>query len=464
MIVYHTSETNFWSDRKGYRLMWSGCKHYLQGIAKILPPGHYPKTNQHGGVMPATPKECDAFTNKRVATIMRRCAESGKLTRHDVFKLRKCFAFIWQTQGKGGTNDNFPCMPNVIASINAETLKRKVRVNTPMKKPTAEQIKSAFTKGWTKKTGMPFLRWCQCLMAGYDQFFNGHRPKSDTSRVKINSENLAEAEHRHVMSAEEGWCSSGFQGGRSKLTGMRKGRPWRAYRVCHCVGAKHVSPPEEALEFDLEGNPKSIPTWFTECPVACYEVIMKTQGHLLDTKKGLYKTWSTTRGCWNERNHGDVAAMAFEFLKIQGVEGEFDPHCGRKTYGALCDHLRPQIPYQTSFQVHGDLAETWSNAYQFGMRRSNYSVREQSRDPTMCCKSGRLLAQWLGRGKEAKADLDPTQAMLLMIAQRMGIGDQADNLLYGPKKEKRKREDDKLPKRQLFPKKPKKESDDEDEG
>ena len=454
MIVY----------RKGFRLMWRGCKHYLQGIAKILPPGDYPKSNQHGGVMPATPKECDPFTNTRVRSIVRRCAESGMLTKDGIYKLRKCFAFIWQTQGNGGTTDNFPCMPNVIAAINAESLKSKVRVNIPMKKPTAEQIKTAFTKGWTKETGMPFLKWCQCLLAAYDQFFNGHRPRSDTNRVKTNSETYAEAEHRHVMSAEEGWCSSGFHGGRSKLSGMKKGqRAWRAYRVCHCEGRKHVSPPEEGLQFDLEGNPKAFPTWFTECPVACYEVIMKTQERLLKKKQGPFKTWSTTNGRWNTTNHGDVAAMAFEFLKVQGVEGEFDPHCGRKTYGALCDHLRPQIPYQTSFQVHGDLADTWANAYQFGMRKSSYSVREQSRDPTMCCKSGRLLAQWLGRGQPAKADLDPTQAMLLMIAKQMGMGDKADTILYGAKPEKRKQDDAKLPERQLFPKKPKIESD-EDEG
>ena len=337
--------------------------------------------------MMATPKECDPITPSRVRAIMFRCGESGKLTKDELGLVRRCFAFIYQTQGKGGVNENFPCMKNCFAAIDADALKPIFKPNVPLRMPTGDELKKAFTTPWTKECGVPFLMWCQLLLASYDTFFNGHRPRSDTGRVKKNSSSEIEAKTRHIVNAGEGWGSTAFHGGRSKLSGIAKGRPWRAFRVCHCPGGNHVSPKLDYDEepWDAEGNMTAPIDWTTECPVACFQVVTKSQVYLHPKYVGLFKQWNPNKRRWRKDNIDNIAKMALRFLEVQGIQGQFDEHCGRKVYGRICDAMKPQIPYKDSFQVHGDLPSTWHMAYQYGMQPTKYSTRSGHKAVTPRC-------------------------------------------------------------------------------
>ena len=446
--------------RQGYRLMWKACPKYLRsfGLGK---PGSFDADNQHGGVMPALPHEMKLITDARVRRITSRCAYSGKMTIAELKVVRKTFSFVYQTQGKGSSKDNFPCMRSTWDDLDADALKATFRPLKPTKMPSADVLKRAFTKPWSPDCGVPLLIWSRNLLAAYDTFLNGHRPNVDTGKVKHDSETDQEAQHRHLFDLAEGWQSTSMHGGRAKLTGLRKGRPWRSYKVCHCPGDRHTPLPVDKdgtciLYYSRkDGNVNDMttgelltqPTWTTECPVAAAELVLGSQYNLDPKKRGLFKLWNKKNCQFGVRNVGNVANLALQFLKDQADEKldetEYDRHGGRKVLGRICDAL--QIPYHESFQVHGDLPSTWSDKYQFNMAPTEYTKREQADNAIACIACGRRVAQWLGRGVPLKPKLGLTQRMLRGLYNMMGKSAMVNQIIAGL-------DEDSLPQKRESPK------------
>jgi hypothetical protein len=424
---YNRSKKAMQGYRCGFNLMWRCCPRYLTSIGVKRPGKFLMKHNQHDGVMWCMPHECRMITDFRVNRIMADCGHSGKVTLAELKLIRRMFSFTFQVQG-GGRCENYPCMKGAMADLDADALKPTWRPTVPTKLPPAEALRSAFTKPWTPETGVPFLLWCQMLLAAYDTYFNGMRPNEDFSRVKADSTTPQMAATRHLRDLHAGWASTAFLGGRSKLSGLRKGRPWRRYLCCHCPNDEHVSVPED-VEYGVtrDGNLIEPPTWQTDCPLAADEMLLRTQYYLPETRRNHYKTWSVKKGKWNLSNVDDVASLALKFLQTQGVNGDYDRWCGRKVYGRICDELK--IKYCESFHVHGDLPSTWSERYQFMMPSTEYVKREQADNPLACIQSGRKIARWLGRGKVLKPELTKTQKLLRALLRRHGDGDLFDAVM-----------------------------------
>ena len=112
-----------------------------------------------------------------------------------------------------------------------------------------------------------------------------------------------------------------------------------------------------------------------------------------------YPKWNK-RGHYGAWNHGDVASLANRWLEIQGqsCDGhDFDRNCGRKSLARWLAELG--IPYKESIHVHGDLEEVWRDAYQDGLHKSHYRVREQSKDADTATKALRSFAKWINGRK-----------------------------------------------------------------
>ena len=98
--------------------------------------------------------------------------------------------------------------------------------------------------------------------------------------------------------------------------------------------------------------------------------------------------------------------LAIDWLEMQGACTEanrYDSNAGRKSLGKWTRHL--DIPYQQSFQLHGDLWEVWHDSYEEAVPKSKYEVRKQSTEPDIACVALRKFANWLGRGVKVKPKL-----------------------------------------------------------
>jgi hypothetical protein len=433
--------------RRGFRSMWrvEGVAKYLVGI-KAKRPGKYHKWNQHGGEMWSLPCECRMMTETTVGNVLEKCGDSERITFDNLLEIRKMLSFTFQVLG-GGRGENFACVGSAFDAMDADTLKPTFRSLIPKRMPSAAQLHAAFLQKWTAAKG-PYILWCQKLVAAYDSFFNGLRPNIDFSKLKKQCP-LQVAAVRHLRDLAAGWASTHLVGGRAKLSGLRKGRLWRRYICCHCPGGTHIEVPAD-VEFTIkrDGTLLEPPTWCTTCPLAANEVILRGQWRIPEERQSVYKVWGSS-GRWTLRNVGNVPALAFEWLKIQGVDDDFDQWCGRKVYGRLCDEL--EIKYPESFPVHGDLPDTWQGHYQFGMGKTDYTNRDQPDDPRACIQSGRKIARWLGRGKVIPPpEPDENTVMLKAIFNMLksaGVG-----VPSGCKKEEaacKKEEERTVPKRRL---------------
>ena len=77
----------------------------------------------------------------------------------------------------------------------------------------------------------------------------------------------------HTINHDQGWACTGYDGGRNKLPGKKRGtRPWNMYVVCTCEGGIHKPPPEDFEHtFTAEGNVAETP-FCTVCPLNCMEL------------------------------------------------------------------------------------------------------------------------------------------------------------------------------------------------
>lgn len=420
--------------RYGFRLAWDHAPKEMKR-AKIKPVGSYDWNNHHRGEMFGWPNECN-MTNLKASKILRACKNCGNMTLDQVKSVRKMLAYAYELCG-GKQGENWPCVKGLMHTIQVSKLKPKTKEVLPLNIPTPTQLKKAFLKEWTPDNSWHFVPWCVGLIASWDAFVCGCRSDTDHDRIKksrIHSKNWA-----------QGWQCTSYEGGRAKLTGMKKGsRPWWAWRVCMCPGNKHVRPPQNYnTELDENGDPKSKKVaWCTTCPLACTELLWTLQ---YGTKeKRMYPKWlpptKKLRGRFGDSNINEVSKHAAKWMDEAQQVGKFDHFSGRKCLARWVSHLK--IPYAESVHIHGDLHQVWGKNYQEDIPKSVYSIRNQSREPETACKALRKFAKWCGKGLPYDSRLKKSDRFMYAVLKALGKGKIADIIKHEMPSESDDEEDD----------------------
>ena len=186
-------------------------------------------------------------------------------------------------------------------------------------------------------------------------------------------------------------------------------RPWNCYFVCLCPKGKHVALTENwAWAFDKEGNYRTPPTFCTECPINALQFKNFRAG---DTPMHLFSKWTKTPQNYAS-NHGNPVLIAIEWLSAQGCNGArpYDTNAGRKSLAGWLD--KTNTPYPQGFEIHGDLFDVWSDAYQPNVPYSDFGRRKQSTSARICTKALRRLAHFLGRDQVPDVPVMDLQTML----------------------------------------------------
>ena len=368
----------------GFRLMWREVPGWMKKF-KIGEVGSFDQWNGFKGKCWAWPSECK-LSNHQAQTIFWRIFQKKTMTMTQMNVLSKALSFAFELRG-GAPGGNWPGVDEVreIVKVQHQLLAAPKGSVIPNLIPTPPEIKIAFTSEWTPENAMSLLPWSQGLVCAKDGFLDGLRPVEDIDRIKKSRE--VEVDWKN------GWMRTGFQGGRAKLCGDKKGtRPWGLWTGCHCAGGEHVGPPEDFwLYVDKEGNPKDGVeiTWDTTCPLAALQLVWQTQGE----NKRRYAKWSTVTGrCMPTTNIADPVAFAIDWFVAQGVcpaNRRYDHNSGRKCFARLARHCDLEFP--AIFQVVGDLPSTWRDHYDPDLPVSAFTKREQSRDPSVCTVASRTF-------------------------------------------------------------------------
>ena len=410
--------------RYGWRLMWRACP----GIMKkhnIRPSGSYDPKNCHKGEMWGWPKECN-MTNNKAKRILYACYSSGILTYHQMRDVRRSLAYSYElvTGGDVDKQTNWPGVKSTWKVFNMNMLPKTGESYIPLNIPLPDHLKVAFTTEWTPKTPMPFIQWAVGQTAAWDWAVCGARSREDLKRIKFAP--------RHVLNMRERWQASMFHNGRAKLCGTKKGsRPWWCYRVCLCPGQAHISPPEDfGLYLDKKGNPMIEIRWNTNCPLACIQLYTSM---LQPTEQRMYPKWLPRTGRFGKANVDDVVKLAINWFVAQGACSQnkrYDTNAGRKSLARWCRRLN--VPYPESFEIHGDLWETWSKHYEKDVPgNNNMERREQSRNPDDCTKALNRFANWLGKGKTVRPQLSRHERYLHHHMAMLGGAKTAKKIAYG---------------------------------
>jgi hypothetical protein len=407
--------------RTGWNKMWEIIPGEMMKM-KIKPPGSYDPWNCHGGKMWGWAKECN-MTDKKAQRIMFKLYESKKLTENQLKNCRKTLSYAYELCG-GDAKKNWPSIKQLFTkAFNMKSLPkgRECHSTKPTRIPTPEQLKRAFMKQWVRNK-MPFTVWAVAYVAAYDWAVCGCRSKEDLKRLKRSI--------RHVINRRERWQASEFYGGRCKLAGNKKGtRPWWSFRVCLCPGQHHISPPKNFGQcIDKTGNPTVEVRWNTACPVACLEFYTSMMDPL-DIR--CYPKWSNGR--YGKDNVDSVVDLAVWWFDVQGEKSydgrPFSTNAGRKALARWCQKLN--ISYAESFQIHGDLYETWADHYEDFVPKDRHQVREQSKCPDEATKALCRFANWLGRGKRVRAQLNRHERFMYHHMKAHGRHEEAHKVAHG---------------------------------
>ena len=415
--------------RNGFNIMWRTVPKIMRAC-RVLPPGSYDRHNHHNGVMPGWPKE-STLTNLRVSKILRACIQSKKLTLSQLETVRKSMSYLWELTGKKTKREsNWPCVGTTFEStVRKENLRPTDKSRAMcLRVPRPQDLRKAILKGWTPDNKYPFIQWLGMFLCFWDSQVCGARAKVDVEKIKKSRE--------HDYNFKAGWQCTAFKGGRAKLTGMKKGsRPWSVYRICLCEGEKHIRPPKTAWSYiDEHGNPTKDLGFDHRCPLAAVEMVWQCQLEDDEPKRDYpnFVKWSRKSEAWyGPLNVGDPTQAGLNWLAAQGV-GEFDHNSGRKSLASWCRKLH--VPYQLSFQIHGDLYDVWLKHYQddLNLADPHSKIREQSTDPMVATAALRIFAKYLKRGINA---YEPQMTLVerqnqILIAQYMGQ-EAANNVLLG---------------------------------
>ena len=419
--------------RYAYRLLFQtpSVRKYCRQIG-LKEPDTYNKRNQHGGVMFALPSEF-TLTDKQAGKIMFKAYRAHTLTFVQLKVIRKMLSYAYQLKGHG-PKTNWPSIPGVWDVVNEKKCADQKNFVLPTRIPRADQLKAAFTgKGWSPELGVSLLNWSRGCLLAWCWGVLGARSEEDLKRIKDGD--------AHGSNAREGWAWSKFHNGRCKLPGKKANtRPWRAWFVCLCKGGKHV-PVQADIEYymDANGNATVPVTYQTGCPVACHELVVRC--HWRDnfglpgqdeakTHVRIFNSWTKGKKFSGQGNGPtDLVALAFEWLKLQGVEETFDRNAGRKALSQWCHKLR--IPYHESVQIHGDTESVWGGSYQKRMPPSGYKERRQSNVASVATMALRKFALILcKRGLAWKPDLTRPERFIHAFLEAKGEKERAYRIAH----------------------------------
>ena len=428
--------------RYGFRLWWRGCPKYLRqiGMGKV---GSFCKSNHHHGEMFSLPGEF-SLTKEQAAKVLFKCYKSKKFTYSQMRTIKKTLSYAYQLQG-GIPGKNFETIPGVWLIVREEggTTKPQEHFCLPTRVPLPAELKKAFTTEYREECGWCYVDWNRGLLETWDWGVLGTRSVEGMKRIKTGKQ--------HGIDHREGWGWTALNGGRPKLCVARKGiRQWRVWRVCMCIGGKHIPLPQDAeYTIDKKGNLMEPPNWCTCCPVNAMELQFRLQDHLEGERHDdsyshvrVYRKWDKTRRRAAKDSQGDPVDHALKWLKCQGIERDFDTNAGRK---ALSRWLRElNILHEESVQIHGDLEEVWEKSYQKGLPKTGSKVRNQSDEPDVACSALRKWARFCNRGLAVPAAvLSTTDEMLIAVLESLGKGERARQILNRGQFPKKEEEDPK---------------------
>ena len=265
----------------------------------------------------------------------------------------------------------------------------------------ASMSKVAFTTAWTKETSWSYPRWCVGYMLDWDWIVIGSRCKEDLKRIKYS--------RNHGISKTSGWMWTQFLGGRCKVEAKLGVRPWKAWRTCMCIGGEHKGLPNDFREcyqlFGKDGNPKVEPTWTTQCPLTCWEVITHWLKRSMVENNRVYPKWNP-RTCrfgkediGRDRMHTEMTA----WLNVQKANPEglaLNTNSGRKSFAKICEAV--DMPYRENFEYQADQWKNWVKYYQPSCEKDlTFTRRDQSEDPEVCCRGHVRMRNAWARGKPA---------------------------------------------------------------
>ena len=144
-----------------------------------------------------------------------------------------------------------------------------------------------------------------------------------------------------------------------------------------------------------------------------------------------YPKWDNGR--YSKDNVDAVVDLAVWWFEVQGEKSydgkPFSTNAGRKSLARWCRKLN--ISYAESFQIHGDLYETWADHYEDFVPKDRHQMREQSKCPDEATKALCRFANWLGRGKRVRAQLNRHERFMYHHMKAHGQHDKAHKVAHG---------------------------------
>ena len=398
--------------RCGYNVMWKHAAEYMEK-KKLPKPGTFEQTNHHGGKLWAMPNECK-LTGLQAARIMEICYEAG-VSEAQLRQVKKSLSYAHFLR-TGTVSRNWKEVKNMWDTFMGN-FGEVVRPTKPEHIPTPDQLKAAFTRPWVPEGGMSLMMWAVALLISWDWAVAGLRSKCDLNKVKLSKE--------HDVNGVEGYSSTGFVEGRSKLCGRKRGsRPWRVWRICLCPKGEHINVPDD-VEINKAGNPLTEPAWTTNCPVACHQLVLKLQ----TVSPRCYPKWLKC-GEFRKHNIGDPVGVANAWFDVQKVRREkpYSTNSGRKSLARWLSRVK--ATYEKGFEIHGDLFSVWSENYQPDCENpTGFNRRTQSTCPDHCMAAYKKLRRYFGIKVPSKKPLSREGRLLLMFMGKVGMGAEAQAIV-----------------------------------
>ena len=386
-------------------------------------PGTYDRHNQQGGDMFALPNEFK-MNDKQAGQILKHCAASGRLTLGNLKDIKKMLSYAYQLQVR--KEGNWPLVNWVWKQTNKDAQKPPTR--QLMAKVVAEPstLCTAFTVEYDCNCGMDFMEWNVGLLLTHDYAVCGCRQTEDYKRIRDSK--------CHIIAPQNGWMATDFKGGRAKLEKTKGKRPWKLYRVCLCPEAKHQPIPKDwAVKLDKNGNPQEPLPWCTTCPLNAFQMV---RNMLPNDDYRTYPKWIKNRyhKTWNVGEDSNKALFQ-RWLNVQKATNGviYDSNGGRKSLGKWCAEFG--VPYEESFEIHGDHWSTWRKHYQPNLQRApDFDRRTQHTDADICTRALWRFARGIGRGRTTRDDPEvlterQKAAAMLHMMRQMGMHAQLNSIL-----------------------------------
>ena len=385
-------DTTRQSNRCGFFAMWKFAESTMVKF-KVKRPGEFRKNNIHGGKMWGSMQEWreNRLSEDQIFQIVLDCYKGGA-TESILKTIRKTCSYLYNME-TGVPGENYPAMKGVFKCIKSGNCTPSRGGVRPLRVPTAKELQHAFTKEYSPDCGLTFLVFLIGLVVAWDFFVLGSRPNVDLNKIKKSTVHMEDKVNKIVATK--------FIGGRSKLTGNKKGhRNWWAYRVCMCPNGQHISPSKGLpFSFDRYGNSsRDLSKFCTCCPVFAFEVLQASQPQ--ETK--LYRQWLTSesrtrkgRSRWGDMSFQHPQVLAIRWMNAQGVP-ELSKNSGRMACAKWSEAAG--VPFSELVHVVGDNPDVWRKHYSPNMPETNCKIREQSLDPVIATAALRRFARFCGRG------------------------------------------------------------------